>query len=144
MSTPPNRKLITMTLLILSFGIYSYRIYTGRAIGSNEVMSIKAIEGQQIWQKNNCISCHQFYGLGGYLGPDLTNVASDTNKGPSYIRAIVNSGIGAMPDFDFSESELDCIVEYLQAVDKTGIYPNRKAKFSRDGWVEIEYKEEKE
>jgi len=45
--------------------------------------SEKALQGQQLWQQNNCFSCHQIYGLGGYLGPDLTNVYSQRGKGPA-------------------------------------------------------------
>jgi nitric oxide reductase subunit C len=104
-------------------------------------MSDAAIEGEILWQNNNCVSCHQFYGLGGYLGPDLTNVISHKSKGPKYVRAFINSGVKSMPKFEFSEEEKENIVQFLTYVDKTGIYPNYKAKFKKNGWVEIEYKD---
>lgn len=105
-------------------------------------MSKSALAGEKIWQDNNCAACHQLYGLGGYLGPDLTNVASHPSKGKEYIKAFLNSGIKSMPKFNFNEQEKEQIVSFLSHVDKTGIYPNTNANFSKDGWVEIEYKKD--
>lgn len=96
--------------------------------------------GEKLWQNNNCTSCHQLYGLGGYLGPDLTNVISNPNKGPGYVAAFVNSGVKSMPKFEFTANETDQIVQFLTHVDQTGFYPNKGATFSNDGWVDIEYK----
>jgi len=103
-------------------------------------MSKSAIAGEQLYQDYNCASCHQLYGLGGYLGPDLTNVISTPGKGPVYVNAFINSGISAMPKFDLSEKERNQIVAFLTSVDETGIYPNKNATFSKTGWVDIEYK----
>lgn len=103
-------------------------------------MSKEAIQGQELWQKNNCASCHQIYGLGGYLGPDLTNVYSNPKKGPNYIKAFLNSGVKMMPKFKFSETEKDQIVEFLKQVDATGIYPNLNARIEPSGWVTEEKK----
>ncbi|MCH7870146.1 MAG: c-type cytochrome, partial [Planctomycetes bacterium] len=33
-----------------------------------------AKSGLAIWRENNCQACHQIYGYGGFLGPDLTNL----------------------------------------------------------------------
>lgn len=40
-----------------------------------------ALAGKQVWQRNNCISCHTLFGNGGYLGADLTNITAQ--KDPS-------------------------------------------------------------
>ena len=103
-------------------------------------MTEEALNGHTLWQQNNCTACHQFYGLGGYLGPDLTNIISTKNKGPSYVKAFLNSGIKIMPKFDFSESEKDEIVAFLTYVDGTGYFPNKQAKLKNTGWVELKYK----
>jgi len=103
-------------------------------------MSKSSINGEDLWQKNNCAACHQLYGLGGYLGPDLTNIISDTLKGDKYVAAFLNSGTKSMPKFHFSEREKEEIVAFLTHVDKTGFYPNKNARIRKDGWVEIEYK----
>lgn len=103
-------------------------------------MSFEAIEGEKIWQKNNCISCHQLYGLGGYLGPDLTNVASQPNKGEPYIKAFFNSAPGTMPRFHFTEKEKDRLYKFLKHVDQTGYYPVKNIPVNSLGWGNLKYK----
>ena len=106
-------------------------------------MSENALEGEHIWQENNCMACHQLYGLGGYLGPDLTNVISNPSKGKEYVKAFFNSGVKSMPKFNFSEEEKEALASFLEHVDNTGFYPNKNAEFDYSGWVSIEYKEDK-
>lgn len=84
-------------------------------------ISPAADRGRQLYQEHNCVACHQFYGLGGYMGPDLTNVIS--NRGAAYARAFMAAGTQAMPNFNLSDEELDALVAYLEFVDKTGTYP---------------------
>ena len=132
-------KIILVTLIVTFIG-YNYAVYTQDPGGNSFKMTQKAISGEILFQKNNCIACHQLYGLGGYLGPDLTNVISVKGKGSNYVKAFLNSGVKSMPKFSFSEEELDAIVQFLTEVDKTGIYPNYNAKKKMTGWVELELK----
>jgi nitric oxide reductase subunit C len=138
-----EKNIYVITGLILLFSIYNFLIYTSKNDESYVALTKEAIIGQQLWQENNCWSCHQIYGLGGYLGPDLTNIYSDKNKGPNYIKAFLNSGIKSMPKFNFSEEEKEAIVTYLKHIDNTGFYPNYEADFKANGWVELKYKNEK-
>jgi nitric oxide reductase subunit C len=80
-------------------------------------MSLPAGHGKEIWQQNNCTSCHQLFGMGGFLGPDLTTVFSDSLRGPAYARAFLQNGGSRMPNFKFSEDEIDAVLAYLQYVD---------------------------
>ncbi len=132
-----------MILLISVFGIYNYWIYTDKNNQYTVALTTKATVGQSLWQQNNCASCHQLYGLGGYLGPDLTNVYSTKGKGSGYIKIILNSGIKTMPRFHFSEREKESLLAFLQEVDQSGYYPNYNARTQLDGWVEIQCKNEK-
>jgi len=100
-------------------------------------MSENAIIGEQIWQDKNCTSCHQIYGLGGYLGPDLTNVYSKHKEG---VVGFFTAGVGAMPVYSFSIQETEALLSFFKHIDQTGYYPNKNALFHNDGWVEIEYK----
>ena len=136
-----KKNALVLTVLILVFGLYNFYIYTSKNEDSYIKLSSKAIKGQQLWQQNNCWSCHQIYGLGGYLGPDLTNIYS--NKGDAYINAFLNSGVKSMPKFNFSESQKQAIVSYLKHIDSTGYYPNYDANLKKNGWVELKYKNEK-
>ncbi len=110
-----------MTLCV-AFIPYSVYVYTrGTEAPHIAPMSDEARYGQQLFQEHNCIACHQFYGLGGYMGPDLTNVIS--NRGSAYARAFLMSGTQRMPNFNLSDSELDALVAFLEFVDTTGRYP---------------------
>jgi len=84
----------------------------------DQPLSAESDKGKMIWQAKDCGACHQIYGLGGYLGPDLTNEYS--RRGPEFIRAFIVSGTGSMPRFHFSDAELDALVSYLKAIDQSG------------------------
>ena len=90
---------LVFALLCLAFVIYSLSIYLVpiRKHLSSKPDAYLASEGRLVWQNYNCEACHQLYGLGGYLGPDLTNVYSCIGKGPVYIKAMIKSGTGTMP-----------------------------------------------
>jgi len=133
---------LVISILIVLFSGYNLLIYTSKGYEKTIKLSPRAIHGQQLWQENNCWSCHQIYGLGGYLGPDLTNIFSVPNKGANYIKAFLNSGVKSMPKFSFTEAEENAIVAYLKYIDSTGYYPNYDASFKVNGWVELKYKNE--
>ena len=64
-------------------------------------------------------SLSQLYGLGGFLGPELTTAWSDPAKGELYMRSILKHGGLRMPDFKLSEHQIDCVLSYLKYVDST-------------------------
>lgn len=111
--------------LFLVFTVFTYLIYTqsGETAPAAPLMSQQADEGRLVFQKYNCQACHQFYGLGGYLGPDLTNASSRPGKGDNYLRAILRTGIGQMPNFNLSENEIDALSAFLKYTDQTGYFP---------------------
>ncbi|MCI0517187.1 MAG: cytochrome c [Woeseiaceae bacterium] len=105
-----------------AFAVYSATVYTsGTDMPRLEPISDEARAGQLVFQKYNCIACHQFYGLGGYMGPDLTNVIS--NRGPALARAFIASGTATMPNLHLDNGEIDALIAYLTFVDGTGRYP---------------------
>ena len=109
-------------LLVFLFALYSSWIYTNGTeknvlLAGNEQAMSKM--GKALFQKHNCQSCHQLYGLGGYLGPDLTSAWSDKNRGETYIKALLQSGGNRMPDFDLTKEEIDQLITYLKYVDST-------------------------
>lgn len=122
-------------LLAVVFACYNWFVYTTAQPSSDTGLSISAQKGQALWLQHNCNSCHQLYGLGGYLGPDLTNVYS--TKGKPYIKTMLNSGIRIMPRFAFSEEEKEHIAVFLEEVNKTGDFPDKKAIIGYDGWVTL-------
>ncbi len=77
------------------------------------------LAGWTAWRANNCAACHSIYGLGGHLGPDLTNVV--TRKGPDLVRARITAGGHGMPAFPDADTE--ALAAYLDYIDHTGDYP---------------------
>ena len=126
-----------LIILLILYGSYSITTYTiaTKAQSQSLELSAKAVKGKLLWQKHNCIACHQLFGLGGYLGPDLTNINSEEDKGKLYIKAFVNSGIKQMPRFSLSDSELDEIAEFLKYVDKSGKFPDKDAAMTWYGSI---------
>lgn len=135
-----SKYLIILSVLICLFSLYNFVIYTSQSEYKAVHLSKKAINGENIWLQNNCNSCHQIYGLGGYLGPDITNVYSREGKGAKYIKTIVNSGIQSMPKFNFSEEEKEQLVQFFKEIDQTGYYPDTNVTINSGGWVSIRNK----
>ena len=113
-------KLKIFLALFSLFFIYTLFVYTKGAEGPPIAMNEKAIEGKLLFQKYNCTACHQLYGLGGYLGPELTTIISQPGREP-YSRAILKTGTQRMPDFHLNEAEVDNLIEFLKYVDATAI-----------------------
>ena len=115
-------KRIMFGTLCAAFVVYTFQVYTsGTDAPHTEPMGDVARYGQQLFQDNNCVACHQFYGLGGYMGPDLTNVIS--TRGEAVSRAFITAGSARMPNFGLSTEEVDALVTFLTFVDQTGTYP---------------------
>jgi nitric oxide reductase subunit C len=128
---------IVFISLCLLFVWYTLSIYS--AAGGNKSVAFdshKAASGRLVWQKYNCQVCHQLYGLGGYLGPDLTNVYSAKGKGGDYIKAIVISGTKQMPGFQLAETEMGELLEFLKSTDNSGSSDPRNFKTQASGMIE--------
>lgn len=121
--------------LLLLFAVYTMLIYTQPVVMASQT-SVDPVIGKMIWQERNCSACHQLYGLGGFLGPDLTNVYSATGKGPLYIKVFVRSGTTVMPSFDLSDKELEHLAAFLAHVDASGKADPKTFKRNVSGTIE--------
>lgn len=112
-------KLFILCTLLTAFFAYTVSVYTmGTTVSrNNPQLNVSAIRGKMLWQKYNCSSCHQLYGLGGFLGPDLTTVSS--RKGHAYAKAIILGGTKRMPYYGLRDDEADDIIKFLSYVDST-------------------------
>lgn len=112
-------KLFILCTLLTAFFAYTVSVYTtGTTVSrSNPQLDVSAMRGKILWQKYNCASCHQLYGLGGFLGPDLTTVFS--RKGHAYAKAVILGGTKRMPYYGLSDVEADDIIKFLSYVDST-------------------------
>ena len=86
---------------------------------SEESLSGLSLEGARAWHQHNCQACHQLYGYGGFLGPDLTNLAGGLTPAAlrSRVEAALTLGPGQMPVIDADSAALSA---FLEAMDRTG------------------------
>ncbi len=133
--TASNKQNILRSLCA-AFAVYSVYVWTaGTDIPQTRPPGHQAQAGLALYQEMNCIACHQLYGLGGHMGPDLTNVVSAADKGVDYARAFIENGTSKMPDYNLSEGQVDALVQFLKFVDSTGTYPPEFPEISWYGTV---------
>ncbi len=119
-----------------AFAVYSAYVWTaGTDIPQTRPPGHQVQAGLALYQEMNCIACHQLYGLGGHMGPDLTNVVSTADKGVDYARAFIENGTSKMPDYNLSEAQVNALVQFLIFVDSSGTYPPKHPEISWNGTV---------
>lgn len=126
------------SMLCIAFLIFSFSIYL-RPLNVRDFQGVdkmKAAEGRLVWQKYNCQSCHQLYGLGGYLGPDLTNEYSKFAGSSDVLKAFFKGGFKQMPTYNLSKKEADLLIEFLKVTDASGNGDPQNYKLLKDGMIE--------
>jgi nitric oxide reductase subunit C len=129
---PEKQKFIVFSFLCLGFLSYSSFLYSHLPV-SNPNFSVSEARGKALWQKHNCTACHQIYGLGGYLGPDLTNEYS--LRGSTFIHIFLQTGNTTMPNYHLSETEIQELTDYLKSIDLTGKSDPRKFSINANGTI---------
>ena len=91
-------------------------------------------QGKLLWEENNCIGCHTLLGEGAYFAPELGNVYTRFGNSLDAIKGFIMSrpkdgipGRRSMPQFNFSDEELQALAEFLKYVseiDTAGWPPN--------------------
>ncbi|MXX78583.1 MAG: cytochrome c, partial [Gemmatimonadales bacterium] len=115
MFTPARKKLL-LAVLVLSFGVQTGLVYSDVR---SEPLSQAAREGRALWQAYACQTCHQFYGQGGFLGPDLTHAASRVDS--TRLVSLLTVGSGQMPPLRFSDAETAAMAAFLREMDRPEI-----------------------
>jgi nitric oxide reductase subunit C len=111
------RKLLLSTLVAI-FVAQTWLVYSDPK-GRRDVLSEEARRGQAVWRSHNCQSCHQLYGFGGFLGPDLTNAIGALSA--ERLASILTDGAGQMPAFRFDDGEQRALAAFLEEIDATGV-----------------------
>jgi nitric oxide reductase subunit C len=104
--------------LVAAFCLQTWLIYADPT-GRMTPLSEQATHGRALWLANNCQSCHQIYGFGGFLGPDLTNATGRLTE--ARLDTILTEGAGVMPAFNLADDERAAIARFLVEVDATGV-----------------------
>ncbi len=119
-------KPLVFILLFTAYSGYSIFTYTFGTKAPSHAPHADALatKGKLLFQQKNCIACHQIYGLGGYLGPDLTYEMSQPTKGRTYAIAILTAGLNKMPNYHLKQDETDALIAYLTYIDNTARFFN--------------------
>ena len=54
------------------------------------------------------------------MGPDLTNIMSDSLKGEPYAKAYITNGSAKMPNLSLNNEQINELTAFLKWVDKSG------------------------
>ena len=131
--TTDRQRFIVITVLLTIFISYSFYLYAALPV-KYDTPEKEVLSGKYTWQKYNCNACHQVYGLGGYLGPDLTNTYS--LRGPAYIKAFLQNGTATMPNFDLNEKEVSALLAYLRDIAASGKGDPRTFTINNNGTIQ--------
>jgi nitric oxide reductase subunit C len=112
----PTAKKFMLAGLVACFVIQSGLVYSD---DTDLVLSETAIEGRRLFHVYACQVCHQTWGQGGFLGPDITNAASRVDS--ARLTLLLTVGSGQMPVFGFSGSQIASIRAYLQELDRPDV-----------------------
>jgi len=83
-----------------------------------EAITPQVVSGKHLWETRNCIGCHTLLGEGAYFAPELGNVYK--RRGGDFIKPWIKAqpthipGRRQMPPFNFTEQQLDDMVEFLR------------------------------
>jgi len=101
---------------------------------NREAITPVVAQGKLLWEENNCIGCHTLLGEGAYFAPELGNIYTRYGNSRDAIKGFIMSrpkdgipGRRSMPQFNFSDAELDALAEFLKYVseiDTAGWPPN--------------------
>ena len=105
-----------LAVLVACFAVQTGLVYSDDV---GLTLSSEAVEGRRLFHENSCQVCHQFWGQGGFLGPDLTNAASRVDE--TRLASLLTVGSGQMPAMHFTESEISAVRAFLDEVDRSGV-----------------------
>ncbi len=94
------------------------------ATDNSENLTEQVAAGKRLWEVNDCIGCHTLLGEGAYFAPELGNVYTRFGESTEAIKGFIKSrpkdgipGRRSMPQFNFTEEQLEEIAQFLKYVD---------------------------
>ena len=112
----PSSKKIMLGVLAACFAVQTVLVY------SDDVdlqLTEQAIEGRRLFHEKACQVCHQLWGQGGFLGPDLTNSASRVDE--TRLASLLTVGSGQMPALRFDSEQILAMRAFLEELDRADI-----------------------
>ena len=108
--------MVFSALLFLALTFHTIRKMPQR--DHRENLTADVVRGKHLWETRNCVGCHTILGEGAYFAPELGNVYQ--RRGADFIKVWIKvqptgvPGRRQMPQFHFSEQQLDDIVAFLK------------------------------
>ncbi len=91
---------------------------------NSQNLTEQVAKGKRLWEINDCIGCHTLLGEGAYFAPELGNVYTRFGDSTDAIKGFIASrpkagipGRRSMPQFNFSDEELEELAQFLKYVD---------------------------
>ena len=112
----PSSKKVLLAALTASFVLQSGLVYTD---DTDLALSDEAVRGRKLYHDGSCQVCHQLWGQGGFLGPDLTNAASRVDS--TRLVSLLRVGSGQMPAFGYDDREVAQMSAFLTEIDRPEI-----------------------
>lgn len=112
----PTSKKILLAVLTASFVVQTGLVYSD---GVDLVLSEDAVRGRKLFHEGSCQVCHQLWGQGGFLGPDLTNAASRVDE--TRLASLLTVGSGQMPVFGYDALQIGYIRSFLEEIDRPDV-----------------------
>ncbi len=91
---------------------------------NSENITEQVAAGKRLWEMNDCIGCHSLLGEGAYFAPELGNVYTRFGKSTDAIKGFIKSrpangipGRRSMPQFNFTDEELEALAQFLKYAD---------------------------
>jgi len=106
---------------MLSVLVACFAVQTGLVYSDDVDLSLsdQAIEGRRLFHQEACQVCHQLWGQGGFLGPDLTNAASRVDE--TRLASLLTVGSGQMPALHFDPAQIAAMRAFLEELDRAGV-----------------------
>jgi len=131
----PKWKKRLLAVLVLAFIVQSSLVYSDER---HEPLSESALAGRALWHRHACQTCHQLYGQGGFLGPDLTNAASRVDS--TRLASLLKVGSGQMPPLRLTDEEVASVSAFLSAMDRPEIGRGQlRLGSSQDGGLQASF-----
>lgn len=91
---------------------------------NSENITEQVAAGKRLWEMNDCIGCHTLLGEGAYFAPELGNVYTRFGESTDAIKGFIKSrpangipGRRSMPQFNFTDEELEALAQFLKYAD---------------------------
>jgi len=105
-----------LSVLVVCFAIQTGLVY------SDDVdieLSADAVEGRELFHDGSCQVCHQLWGQGGFLGPDLTNASSRIDE--TRLTSLLTVGSGQMPAYQYDAEQIRSMRSFLEEIDRPDV-----------------------